>query len=123
MKKSLLNWATTLAVVGAMALFMLANNLTPEDVLEGNRDLAFPESVIEFFEGRLGQPPGGFPKQLQNRVLRGRKPLRGRPGATLPPADIEATRAELSKRYKQSETNAVDGISFSVLNKESRASD
>src|SRR5947199_2916136 len=91
----------TSKVVGDMALFMVANNLTPRDVLEGERDLAFPESVVEFFEGRLGQPPGGFPKHLQKRVLRGRKPLKGRPGATLPPADFETTREELHKRFKR----------------------
>src|SRR5213078_874907 len=77
----------TSKVVGDMALFMVGNSLTPKDVLEGQRELAFPESVVEFFEGRLGQPPGGFPKELQKRVLRGRKPSRGRPGANLPPAD------------------------------------
>ncbi len=87
-------------VVGDMALFMVANGLTPAEVENGTRELAFPESVVEFFEGRLGQPPGGFPKALQKRVLRGRKPLKGRPGASLPPADIEATRAELSAKYK-----------------------
>ena len=48
-------------VVGDMALFVVANNLTSEDVLDPARELAFPESVVEFFEGRLGQPPGGFP--------------------------------------------------------------
>ena len=47
-----------------------------------SRELAFPESVVEFFEGGLGQPPGGFPPELQKRVLRGRKPLDGRPGAS-----------------------------------------
>ena len=52
----------TSKVVGDMALFMVGNNLTAEDVLEGERELAFPESVVEFFEGRLGQPPGGFPQ-------------------------------------------------------------
>ena len=52
----------TSKVVGDMALFMVANNLTPEDVLDPKRELAFPESVVEFFEGRLGQPPGGFPE-------------------------------------------------------------
>src|SRR5207302_8955001 len=71
----------TSKVVGDMALFMVGNSLKPEDVLEGDRELAFPESVVEFFEGRLGQPPGGFPKTLQKRILRGRKPMRGRPGA------------------------------------------
>jgi pyruvate carboxylase len=90
----------TSKVVGDMALFMVANNLTADDVLDGPRELAFPESVVEFFERRLGQPPGGFPKKLQQRVLRGRKPLRGRPGASLPPADLEKTREELQKRFK-----------------------
>jgi pyruvate carboxylase len=79
-------------VVGDMALFVVANNLTPEDVLDPERELAFPESVVEFFEGRLGQPPGGFPKKLQERVLKGRKPLTERPGANLAPADLPAAR-------------------------------
>ncbi|HTK76892.1 MAG TPA: pyruvate carboxylase, partial [Gemmataceae bacterium] len=92
-------------VVGDMALFMIANNLSPAEVLEGPRELAFPESVVEFFEGRLGQPPGGFPKKLQQRILRGRKPIRGRPGANLPPADFEATRDELQRRFKHAITD------------------
>src|SRR5262249_45565406 len=68
-------------VVGDMALFLAANSLTPEDVLDPERELAFPESVVEFFEGRLGQPPGGFPSALQARVLKGRSPMTERPGA------------------------------------------
>jgi pyruvate carboxylase len=91
----------TSKVVGDMALFMVRNNLAPADVLTGPRELAFPESVVEFFEGRLGQPPGGFPKALQKRVLRGRKPLRGRPGTTLPPADFAATRRQLERKLHQ----------------------
>jgi pyruvate carboxylase len=87
----------TSKVVGDMALFMVANNLTAEEVAHGDRELAFPESVVEFFEGRLGQPPGGFPKELQKRVLRGRKPSRARPGASLPPADFDAARTQLQK--------------------------
>jgi pyruvate carboxylase len=79
-------------VVGDMALFVAANNLTPDDVLDPARELAFPESVVEFFEGRLGQPPGGFPPELQARVLKGRPPLTKRPGANLPPADFDAAR-------------------------------
>jgi pyruvate carboxylase len=88
----------TSKVVGDMALFMVANNLTPADVLDGPRDLAFPESVVEFFEGKLGQPPGGFPEKLQKRVLRGRQPLTERPGLLLPPADFAQTRAELERQ-------------------------
>jgi pyruvate carboxylase len=91
----------TSKVVGDMALFMVGNNLTPHEVLEGTRELAFPESVVEFFEGRLGQPPGGFPEKLQRRVLRGRQPLTGRPGASLPPADFSATRATLEQQLSR----------------------
>jgi pyruvate carboxylase len=88
----------TSKVVGDMALFMVANSLTPDDVLHGSRELAFPESVVELFEGRLGQPPGGFPPELQKRVLRGRQPFTDRPGAHLPPADFEKTREALQKQ-------------------------
>lgn len=91
----------TSKVVGDMALFMVGNNLTAADVLDGPRELAFPESVVALFEGRLGQPPGGFPKKLQKRILRGRKPLRGRPGASLPPADLAATRKELEAKLER----------------------
>jgi pyruvate carboxylase len=91
----------TSKVVGDMALFMVANNLTPDDVLHGSRELAFPESVVELFEGRLGQPPGGFPPELQKRVLRGRKPLDDRPGAALPPADFGKTRESLQKQLRR----------------------
>ena len=91
----------TSKVVGDMALFMVANNLTPEEVESGKRELAFPESVVEFFEGKLGQPVGGFPKALQKRVLKGRKPLTDRPGANLPPADIEGTRKKLEEEWNR----------------------
>lgn len=91
----------TSKVVGDMTLFMLANNLTPELVLDPKREIAFPESVVEFFEGKLGQPPGGFPPELQARILRGRKPLTDRPGATLPPADLAKARADLEGKLRR----------------------
>jgi pyruvate carboxylase len=88
----------TSKVVGDMALFMVQNNLTAADIEHGPRDLSFPDSVVEFFMGQLGQPTGGFPAELQKRVLKGRQPQTGRPGATMPPADFEATRKALSER-------------------------
>ncbi len=91
----------TSKVVGDMALFMVGNNLTPDEVVNGTRELAFPESVIEFFEGRLGQPVGGFPEKLQKRILKGRKPMTDRPGASLPPADFEAVRKKLAEERKK----------------------
>jgi pyruvate carboxylase len=81
-------------VVGDMALFLVANNLSPEDTTDPERELAFPESVVELFEGRLGQPPGGFPPVLQERVLKGRKAIVERPGANLPDEDLEAAKAK-----------------------------
>ena len=90
----------TSKVVGDMTLYMLANNLTPEMVLDPKREVAFPESVVEFFEGKLGQPPGGCPPVLQARILRGRKPLTDRPGATLPPADFAKARKELEGKLR-----------------------
>jgi pyruvate carboxylase len=87
----------TSKVVGDMALYMVANDLTIEDVLDLRRELAFPESVVDLMAGRLGQPPGGFPRRLRDRVLRGQKPLRGRPGATLPPADFQAAAAPVQQ--------------------------
>jgi pyruvate carboxylase len=87
----------TSKVVGDTALFMVANHLTSDDVLDPRRDLAFPESVVDLMAGRLGQTPGGFPRRLRDRVLRGHKPLRGRPGASLPPADFQAAGAEVQQ--------------------------
>jgi len=78
---------------------MIANNLTEADVLDDRRDLSFPESVIDLLSGRMGQPPGGFPKAIQKRILRGEKPLTTRPGAKLPPADLAAAAAELEKKF------------------------
>ncbi|GIW88856.1 MAG: pyruvate carboxylase [Isosphaeraceae bacterium] len=91
-------------VVGDMALFMVANNLKPEDILDPSRELAFPESVVEFMEGRLGHPPGGFPEAVQKRILKGRPPLADRPGANLPPEDLEATRQKVENLTGQPAT-------------------
>jgi pyruvate carboxylase len=87
----------TSKAVGDMALFMVQNDLTAEDVIAGKRELSFPESVVEFFLGQLGQPVGGFPAALQQRVLKGRTPLTERPGATMPPADFTAARQALAE--------------------------
>lgn len=74
--------------VGDMALFMVANDLTNEDVLNADRDIAFPASVIDLIGGGMGQPPGGFPEAVKQRVLLGKDEFTGRPGESLPPADF-----------------------------------
>ncbi len=80
-------------VVGDLALYMMSSGLTVEDVLDPDKDIAFPESVIQLLNGELGTPPGGFPDDITQKVLKGKKPLTGRPGAHLPAADLEAERA------------------------------
>ncbi len=85
-------------VVGDMALYMLSNGLTPDDIRARGRDLSFPESVIGFFEGRIGQPAYGFPEELRSIILGDRPGLSERPGADLAPVDFDAAKAELSTK-------------------------
>ncbi|MBU5635240.1 pyruvate carboxylase [Geomonas sp. Red69] len=80
-------------VVGDMAMFLVKNNLEPEDVFAPDADLAFPESVVGFFKGMIGQPYQGFPKELQKIILKGQEPITCRPGELLEPADFERERA------------------------------
>jgi pyruvate carboxylase len=98
-------------VVGDMALFLVANNLTPKDTLDPERELAFPESVVELFEGRLGQPPGGFPPVLQERILKGRPAITDRPGKDLPPADLKAATVKADEMLAR-DGNVRDGLSL-----------
>ncbi len=85
-------------VVGDMALLMVAQNLSRDDVENPKTDVAFPESVVDMLRGNLGQPPGGFPKHLVKKALKGEKPNLDRPGKNLEPIDLEKTRQELSDK-------------------------
>ena len=91
----------TSKVVGDMALAMVSGGLSATDVLDPDKEVAFPESVVSFFRGDLGQPVGGFPEALQRKILQGREPLAERPGATLPPVDLDAERARVEKRVRR----------------------
>ena len=82
-------------VVGDMALYMVQNNLTEEDIYERGETLDFPDSVVELFEGYLGQPHGGFPKELQRVILKGREPIVVRPGELLKPIDFNEIKETL----------------------------
>src|SRR5262249_52937316 len=76
-----------------------------------NRELAFPESVIDLIAGRMGQPPGGFPPRVRKRILKDLKPVRGRPGASLPPADFEAAAEQLEKKLRHAPSSR-DVVSY-----------
>ncbi|WP_095588886.1 pyruvate carboxylase [Actibacterium ureilyticum] len=85
-------------VVGDMALMMVSQGLTREQVEDPSVDLAFPDSVIDMMRGNLGQPPGGFPPAIVAKVLKGEAPNTERPGKHLTPTDLDAARAEVSGR-------------------------
>src|SRR5690625_3570999 len=68
-------------IVGDMALFMVQNDLTEEDIYERGESIDFPASVIEFFQGNIGQPVGGFPEELQRIILKGKEKIEERQGA------------------------------------------
>ena len=88
-------------VVGDMALFMVQNKLTEEAVYERGNTLDFPQSVVSFFKGDLGQPTGGFPEKLQAIILKDEEPLTVRPGSLREPIDFAALKQELAEKMKR----------------------
>lgn len=86
-------------VVGDMAQYLVSNNLTIKDVLEKGESISFPESVKSFFRGDLGQPVGGFPKDLQKIILRDELPYSNRPNAHLEPVDFEKEFKEFKEKF------------------------
>jgi len=86
-------------VVGDLAIFMVKNDLTPDNICEKAKNMAFPDSVEAYFKGMLGQPPGGFPKELQQLVLKDEEPITVRPGTLLGDYDFETAEKELKEEY------------------------
>ncbi len=93
-------------VVGDMTLFLLTRGIKTADVLNLAPGMSFPASVVDMLAGGLGQPPGGWPKQLQKVVLGKRQPLRGRPGAKLAAVDLEREKAALHEKHRKEITDA-----------------
>ena len=86
-------------IVGDLAQFMVQNKLTPEDVLNRAEELSFPSSVVEYMQGLIGQPPGGFPEPLRSKILKGKKRYDNRPGADLPPLDLAKVKKDLIEKF------------------------
>lgn len=103
-------------VVGDMALYMVQNNLTEDDLYEKGESLDFPDSVVEFFQGYLGQPYQGFPKELQKIILKGKEAITNRPGENLPPVHFEELKEELRNTLNRQVT-AHDLISYALYPK------
>ncbi|XP_020279245.1 pyruvate carboxylase, mitochondrial isoform X2 [Pseudomyrmex gracilis] len=86
-------------VVGDLAQFMVQNKLTADDVLKKAEELSFPKSVVEFLQGAIGEPHGGFPEPLRSKVLKDIPRIQGRPGASLAPLDFPALKKELQESH------------------------
>ncbi len=86
-------------VVGDMAIFMVQNGLDMDNIYEKGRDLAYPNSVVDYFKGMIGQPEGGFDPKLQEIVLKGIEPITVRPGTLLPDEDFEAIKEEYREEF------------------------
>lgn len=98
----------TSKAVGDLAIFMYKNNLTKENILTAGAGLSYPDSVVDYFHGMMGQPDGGFPKELQKIVLKDIEPLTDRPGKLLPPVDLEAIKKMLIEKYHYEDRSADD---------------
>lgn len=86
-------------VVGDLAQFMVQNKLTPQMVMDRAEDLSFPQSVIQYFQGYLGEPPGGFPEPLRTKILKGAPTVDGRPGEHMEPLDFKAFKTDLEEKH------------------------
>ena len=95
-------------VVGDLAIFLLTKGVEPKDMVNLEPGTAFPESVVDMLSGGLGQPKGGWPKDVQKVVLGDRKPYKGRPGARAEKVDLEATREEVKAITKRAECSDDD---------------
>lgn len=102
-------------VVGDMALFMAANDLTADDILSRGDSLSFPESVVGLFKGNLGQPHGGFPEALSRIVLKDQEPIEGRLNDDMEPIDFDQEFATFQSEYPR--CNFEDFLSFKLYPK------
>ncbi len=111
----------TSKAVGDLAIFMFKNGLTKENILTAGAGLSYPDSVVSYFQGMMGQPYGGFPKELQKIVLKDIEPLTGRPGKSLPPVDFNAIKKQLIEKYnygdKSEEVMNQKAISYALYPK------
>ena len=91
--------------VGDLAIFLITKGVKPSDLTNLPPETGFPESVIDLMSGNLGQPTGGWPKDIQKVILGGRKPLRGRPGASAPKIDLAKESVKIKKKYGNKTTD------------------
>ena len=103
-------------VVGDMAMFMTSNGYTRDDILTKGEDISFPDSVINFFKGDIGQPYGGFPQELQQIILKNQEAYNDRPNEHLDPVDFEKELVQFKKQFGKHKTE-LDFLSYKLYPK------
>jgi pyruvate carboxylase len=101
--------------VGDLAQFLVANNLDAHSVVEQAETLSFPTSVVEYFQGYIGQPAGGFPEPLRSRVLKGKKQgYSTRPGSEIPDEDLLALQKSVALKHARRDVSWRDTLSAAM---------
>ncbi|XP_075795130.1 pyruvate carboxylase, mitochondrial isoform X2 [Pelodiscus sinensis] len=104
-------------IVGDLAQFMVQNNLSRQEVEAMADELSFPRSLVEFLQGYIGIPYGGFPEPFRSKVLKDLPRIEGRPGASLPPLDFQQLEKDLRTRHQEDEITPEDVLSAAMYPK------
>ena len=104
-------------VIGDFAIFMQKNGLTKDNIFEKGKDLSYPESAVEYFKGMVGRPDGGFPDDISKIVLKDQKPIEGRAGELLEPADFDKMGQELMEKFNFDHVNIRNILSYALYPK------
>lgn len=104
-------------VVGDLAQFMVQNKLSAKDVLDKAGELSFPNSVVQYLQGHIGQPYGGFPEPLRTKVIKDKPRIDDRPGKSLPPLDFDKIEEDLKKQFPEADITEKDVMSAALYNK------
>ena len=104
-------------MVGDLAIFMVQNDLTPENIVQKGEALSFPDSVVSYFKGMMGQPAWGFPEDIRKVVLKGEEPIHVRPGDLLDPIDFAAVKEHLKEFKDEKDITDRDLVSWVMFPK------
>lgn len=100
-------------VVGDLAIFMVKNKLDKNNIVSEGKNLSFPDSVVDYCRGMIGQPEGGIPKNIQKVVLKGEIPITVRPGELIPSEDFESVKKHLDEKFSM-DSNVRNILSYTL---------
>ena len=95
---------------------MTKNNLDKDNIIEEGKNLSFPDSVLDYCRGMIGQPEGKIPKDIQTVVLKGEKPIDVRPGLLIEDEDFDQIKKYLDEKFNMN-TNIRNILSYTLYPK------